>query len=213
MHRTDWAATFAGVEHRLLQTLGESPAWDGRGLELGHDGAKLLQSSEHDKTRLSRIGVAVDHSFDRGEDTARNTDHSMICWLLSQIPGRPHKALLYRLDGAACDDFLQGRLLNKQQRTIELLSTAACKRPSDTVKLWSVDQLATLDDEESDFAPEAGIASHTAAVTGGSTLQFRSHEGDNVPPSNSDHTINSAKLYEVSELSDDGETDTSFATS
>lgn len=93
MHRTDWAATFAGVEHRLLQTLSESPAWDGRGLELGHDGAKLLQSSEHDKTRLSRIGVAVDHSFDRGEDTARNTDHSMICWLLSQIPGRPHKAL------------------------------------------------------------------------------------------------------------------------
>lgn len=77
--RTGWADTLVGMDRRLLQALSQSPAWNKRRLELGQYGAEMLYSAADDERRLSAIGRAVDHFFDRCEDTARHTDHSVRC--------------------------------------------------------------------------------------------------------------------------------------
>lgn len=156
IRRTGWASTFADVNRRLLQALSQSPAWDGRRLQLGEHGARALYSSADDERRLLRIGLAVDHFFNQCEDTARHTDHSIRCWLRSHIPGRPYKApfelpgrstttVKYRslwkssfylflrlswLDSAACDELLRGRLSARQQKAIRLLWAATDEEPS-----------------------------------------------------------------------------------
>ena len=139
MRRTGWAETFA------LLRLADVPARDGHELELGdYDGRKTYSSIE-DERRLTAIGHAVDRFFDRCDGTARNTDHSIRCWLRSQIPGRPYKApfqlpwrlqtkkrsrglwkgviffmaRLYRLDDEIRESLLGVKFSEKQRRAIE----------------------------------------------------------------------------------------------
>jgi hypothetical protein len=151
MRRTGWATTFAGADRRLLSLLSQSPAVGGRHLELGCYGTRILYSTADDERHLVAIGRAVDRFFDRCEDTARHTEHSIRCWLKSQIPGRPYKApfeipgrqttttryrrwwkrmmyaffRLYRIDDAARDEFLRMRLSDKQREALELVWTTA----------------------------------------------------------------------------------------
>lgn len=104
-----------------------------------------MYSSVDDERRLTAIGNAVDHFFNRCEDTARNTDHSIRCWLRSQILGHSYKApfallgrsrtiaqyraywkrlmyfvfRLHRLDDVTCRDFLHVQLSHKQRKAVE----------------------------------------------------------------------------------------------
>ena len=96
------------------------------------------------------IGKAVDHFFERCEDTAEHTSHSVRCWLRSHIPKRPYKApfelpgrhstsakyrslwksllylavRMYRLNGTTCEALLRGRLSEKQRRAVALIWAA-----------------------------------------------------------------------------------------
>lgn len=147
MRRTGWAKTFANADRHLLSLLDQMPARDGHSLELGYYGERVVYSSVEDERRLAMVGQAADRFFDRCEDTARNTDHSIRCWLRSQIPGRSYKTpfelpgredtrvsyrnlskrmlfvllRLHRLEGAMRDEFLDVRLSRKLQKAIECL--------------------------------------------------------------------------------------------
>jgi hypothetical protein len=160
MRRTGWATTFDGVERQLLQALCQSPSLDDRCLELGRHGAEVIYSSADDEKRLSMIGKAVDHFFERCEDTAEHTNHSVRCWLRSHIPKRPYKApfelpgrrstsakyrslwksllylavRMYRLNDATCEALLRGRLLKKQWRAVALIWAATQDDTPSTTK-------------------------------------------------------------------------------
>ncbi|KAK3680383.1 hypothetical protein LTR37_021276 [Vermiconidia calcicola] len=149
MRRTGWADTFAGADRQLLSQLADTPARDGFGLHLRECSGKKISSSVEDERRLAAIGHAVDHFFDRCEDTARNTDHSVRCWLRSHVPGRPYKApfqlpgrdqtkkryrglwkslvyfmaRLYRLDAQVREGKLGVRLSKQQRQAIERVWT------------------------------------------------------------------------------------------
>lgn len=92
MRRTGWAETYKGVDRRLLLALRRSPAVEGYALRLGVYGAQELHSSSDDERKLKALDRAVDRFFDRCEDTALHTDHSVRCWLRGQIPGRAYKS-------------------------------------------------------------------------------------------------------------------------
>lgn len=150
MRRTNWAATFAGANRLLLLLLTDKPAASGHRLPLGRYGTTEIYSSVDDERRLAAIGKAVDHFFNRCEDTARNTDHSLRCWLRSQMPDRPYKApfellgrnrttvqyraywkrlmyfvfRLHRLDDVMCRDSLHVELSYKQRKAVEEVWTA-----------------------------------------------------------------------------------------
>ncbi|KAL9025823.1 MAG: hypothetical protein Q9196_005419 [Gyalolechia fulgens] len=150
IRRTNWAATFTGADRLLLLLLTDRPAASGHHLPLGRYGTTEIYSSVDDERRLAAIGKAVDHFFDRCEDTARNTDHSLRCWLRSQMPGQPYKApfellgrsrtivryraywkrlmyfvfRLHRLDGVMCRDSLHVQLSCKQREAVEEVWTA-----------------------------------------------------------------------------------------
>lgn len=145
LRRTGWATTFAATDRLLLLMLAERPAVGGYRLALGRYGETEMYSSNDDERRLQAIGDAVDCFFDQCEDTARNTDHSIRCWLRSQVPGRPYKApfelpgrastttkyrgywkrllyfvfRLYRLDQAAQENYLGFRLSCRQCKAVE----------------------------------------------------------------------------------------------
>jgi hypothetical protein len=89
---TRWATTSDGVDRQLLQALCQSSSRDDRRLELGPHKVEALYNSAGDEKRLPTIGNAVDHFFDRCEDTAEHTNHSVRCWLRSHIFKRPYKA-------------------------------------------------------------------------------------------------------------------------
>lgn len=88
----------AGSKHLLESTVNcfhvfvVAPAREGFPLLLANDVSGPTLSSIKDESKLSNLGRAADHFFDRCEDTARNTDHSMRCWLKSHVQGRPYKA-------------------------------------------------------------------------------------------------------------------------
>lgn len=150
MRRTNWATTFAGADRLLLSLLTDRPAANGLPLSLGRYGTTEMYSRVDDECRLTVIGKAVDHFFNRCEDTARNTDHSVRCWLKSQIPGRPYKApfeipgrsrtvvqyrrywkrlmyfvfRLYRLDHVKARGFLHMQLSRDQRKAVEEVWTA-----------------------------------------------------------------------------------------
>lgn len=92
MRRTGWATTFAGTDRVLLLLLADPPAARESCLKLGKYGAAEVHSSADDERQLVVVSQAVDRFFDRCENTARNTEHSIRCWLRSQIPGQPYKA-------------------------------------------------------------------------------------------------------------------------
>jgi hypothetical protein len=151
MRRTGWAKTFKGADRRLLSLLSQRPAVDGHSLELGCYGTRVLYSSADDERRLVAIAQAVDHFFDRCEDTARHTEHSIRCWLRSNIPGRSYKApfelpgrestikqyrawwkrmmfvffRLYRLDHVARDRYLSVQLSDEQKEAFGLVWATA----------------------------------------------------------------------------------------
>jgi hypothetical protein len=145
IRRTGWLETFSGVDRRLLSRLGSAPAREGFPLLLADDVTGRTLSSIEDESKLSNLGKAADHFFDRCEDTARNTDHSIRCWLRSHVQGRPYKAAfqlpgrcttrkrytwlwksmiyfllrLWRLDDAVREETLGLRLSTKQSKAIE----------------------------------------------------------------------------------------------
>ena len=149
IRRTGWLETFAGVDRQLLSRLASAPAREGFPLLLADDVGSPTQSSIEDESKLSNLGKAVDHFFDRCEDTARNTDHSIRCWLRSHVQGRPYKAAfqlpgrcntrkryrwfwksmmyfvlrLWRLDDAVRKKKLGLRLSKKQSKAIQELWT------------------------------------------------------------------------------------------
>lgn len=240
MRRTRWAATFHGVDRQLLQALCQAPSWDGGPLELGLRGTEMLRSSADDERRLSAIGRAVDHFFDQCEDTARNADHFVRCWLRSHIPGRPYKApfelpgrrstivkyrslwkslvyfaiRLYRLDGAACAHLRQGRLSGKQRRAVSLLWAAAVgEGGSIPTTSCSSDESLSACDAVSDNGPEANMDPGTGSNIRGDPSPFRAQEeGTASPYEHGDRTCSGSE-YEDSELSDGGECDSSDAVS
>jgi len=150
MRQTGWATTFAATDRLLLLMLAERPAVGSYRLALGQYGETEMYSSSDDEWRLQAVGDAVDCFFDQCEDTAPNTDHSIRCWLRSQVPGRPYKApfelpgrastttkyrgywkrllyfvfRLYRLDQAVQENYLRFRLLCRQCKAVEEAWTA-----------------------------------------------------------------------------------------
>jgi hypothetical protein len=145
IRRTGWLETFSGVDRRLLSRLGSAPARGGFPLLFADDVTSRTLSSIEDESKLSDLGKAADHFFDRCEDTARNTNHSIRCWLRSHVQGRPYKAAfqlpgrcttrkrytwlwkslihfvlrLWRLDDAVREKTLGLRLSSKQSKAIE----------------------------------------------------------------------------------------------
>lgn len=239
MRRTGWATTFDGVDRQLLQALCQSPGWDDRRLELGRHGVEIFHSSASDEKRLLMIGKAVDHFFDRCEDTAEHTNHSVRCWLRSHIPKRPYKApfempsrrstsakyrslwksLLYlavrqyRLNDATCDALLRGRLSEKQRRAVALVWAAAQDdAPSITGPCLSP---LTLSLHEQHTGLGAGATSDSGTPSGekGDSLLSDRREREKIFLSEYEDTIAASSEYENSELSDDNEVDLSDAES
>lgn len=164
MRRTGWPDTFAGTDRCLLGRLTDVPAEEGHSIMLGLHRADEIYSSADDERRLAAIGRAVDHFFDRCEDTARNTDHSIRCWLRSQVVGHPYKApfelparestrkwyrllwkklllfivRLYRLDNQVREELLGVRLSGKQRKAVEqvwLLSQPGSASPAGRLQI------------------------------------------------------------------------------
>lgn len=158
MHRTSWAKTYQGVDRRLLLKLREAPEAGGQKLLLGRYGREEVYSSGDQEKHLFALGKAIDRFFDRCEDTARHTDHSVRCWLRGQIVGRPYKApfnlperkktttkyrgiwksmiffymRLLSLDVRLRRDFLHIELSESQIKACQLLCAAPEPRAGDT---------------------------------------------------------------------------------
>ncbi len=236
IRRTGWASTFAGVDRRLLQALSQSPAWNGRHLELGDYGKRTLYSSAEDEKRLLRIGLAVEHFFSRCEDTARQTDHSIRCWLRSHIPGRPYKApfelpgrssttvkyhslwksflylaiRLYRLDGTSCDDLLRGRLSDRQRNAIGLLWAATYEEPSSPGGAQPNDPWDSSYGCGSETASQVDTEIGVAGNAEEDLSRSASCKRNTMSPSSCDDTTSSDSEYEDSEQSDDSESVSEF---
>jgi hypothetical protein len=237
--RTGWATTFDGVDRQLLQALCQSPSWDDRRLELGRHGAEVFYSSAGDEKRSSMIGKAVDHFFERCEDIAEHTSHSVRCWLRSHIPKRPYKApfelpgrrstsakyrslwksllylavRMYRLSGATCEALPRGRLSEKQRRAVALIWAATQDdTPGPTRSCFSP---LTLSLHEQHTGLEAGTTSDSGTFSSekyDSLLSDR-REREKVLRSGYEETIAASSDHEDSELSDDDEVDISDAES
>jgi hypothetical protein len=92
IRRTNWTSVFSDVNRLLLVRLAEAPSADGLPLMYGEFEDRCLQSSAEDERRIRSIGAGIDALFDRCEDTARHTDHSIRCWLRSNLADPPYKA-------------------------------------------------------------------------------------------------------------------------
>ena len=92
IRRTNWAQLFDGVDRQGLIQLAELPSAHDPGLKIGHHQNHVVRSCLEDEQKLQTLGHAVDLFLDRCEDTARNTDHSIRCWLRSHLSHRPYKA-------------------------------------------------------------------------------------------------------------------------
>jgi hypothetical protein len=147
MRRTRWAVTFAGVDRTMLLNLCRKPVATGQCLHLDSYNEAALTNIEDDEECLLFAGWAVDHFFDRCEDTERHTHYSLRCWLRSHIPGRPykspfeipgrkgtrtiHRALwkrliffvlrLHRLTDETCETQFHFRLSKRQRKAIDSL--------------------------------------------------------------------------------------------
>ena len=151
MRRTGWQTTYYGVDRRFALQLRQPPAADGEALYLGSFGGMEMYSHADDERCLVLVRRALESFIDRCEDTVRHTDHSIRCWLRSQISGQPYKApfelparqstrtkyrgymkgTIYfmlrasRLDEATCNELLRLRLSARQRRAITVLWDAA----------------------------------------------------------------------------------------
>jgi hypothetical protein len=93
MRRTGWAQIFSGMDLRLLLKMIQSPmTTHGERVALGTLDEKEVVTHAADECRLRTVSLAIDRFFDRCEDTVRNTDHSLLCWLRSQHRGNSYKA-------------------------------------------------------------------------------------------------------------------------
>lgn len=83
---------FSNMDLRLLLKMIQPPmTTHGERVKLGTLGEKEIVSYAEDERKLSTISMAIDQFFDRCEDTVRHTDHSLLCWLRSQYPGKAYK--------------------------------------------------------------------------------------------------------------------------
>lgn len=159
MRRTNWATTYAGADRQLLVRLGQTPARTGNVLELAQVEGGLVQSSAGDEQLLTDIGLACDRFFDRCEDTARHTEHSIRCWLRSQILGRPYKAP-FELPGRSTTrvayrgwfkrmiyTFLRLAHLDDQVREKRLLVQLSREQDDAAKMLWSAARRLTAGDD------------------------------------------------------------------
>ena len=167
IRRTGWLETFADVDRQLLSRLASAPAKEGFPLFLAGHGSNQIASGIEDEMRLAVLGGAVDQFFERCEDTAINTDHSMRCWLRSHVHGRPYKAAfqlpgrrstrkryvwlwksmlyfvfrLWRLDDMVRSRILGLRFSAKQRQSIEEIWTALPLRTTATDLSKSTDDV------------------------------------------------------------------------
>ena len=147
LRRTGWLKTYHGVDRRFALRHREPPARDGQALHLGSFEGRELFSHADDERCLGPVCRALGSFMGRCEDTAQHTEHSIRCWLRSQIPDRPYKApfelpayqstrtkylgcmkaSVYfalrasRLDEAICIKFLSLRLSARQRKAIDSL--------------------------------------------------------------------------------------------
>lgn len=93
MRHTGWAQMFSSANLALLRKMIQAPmTTHGGRIVLGTiDGREIASHVAHER-KLHMIGIAIDRFFDRCEDTVRNTDHSLLCWLHSQHHGKAYKA-------------------------------------------------------------------------------------------------------------------------
>lgn len=150
MRRTGWLVTYRGVDRLMALQLRAPAVTNGRTLYLGSSGSREFHSPVEDERCLALIHEAVNHFTDRCEDTVRHTEHSIRCWLRSQIPGRPYKAPFEvpaqrstrtryracmraaiffclrasRLDESDCLELLHMRFSARQRRAIAILWNA-----------------------------------------------------------------------------------------
>ena len=202
MRRTGWATTFAGINRRVLLTLTDLPAANGCHLPLGRHSGTEMYSSADDERWLTVVGKAVDHFFDRYEDTVRHTDHSIRCWLRSQIPGHPYKApfkmpgrsqtiiryrtywkrlmyfifRLYRLDDIIRRDFLGAQFSPKQRKAVGEVWTAL---RSHSAGLQVDIPLVDIDTKNPSLSTPCNRATTRSGMTSG---QSRSHSRGKVEP-------------------------------
>jgi hypothetical protein len=181
IRRTGWLETFAGVDHQLLSHLASAPAREGFPLLLADDVGSPIQSSIEDESKLLNLGKVVDYFFDRCEDTARNTDNSIRCWLRSHVQGRPYKAAfqlpgrcntrkryrwfwksmmyfvlrLWRLDDAVREQTLGLRLSTRQSKAIQEVWTflsADEDATNSTTLANALDHHPASDDDQSEVS-------------------------------------------------------------
>jgi hypothetical protein len=130
MRRTRWEETYKGLDWQLLWGLTVPPRSTGQAFIIDHDGETGVVSSAEDEQKLLIIGRAVNRFLSRCEQTARHTDHSIRCWLRSQIPGRPYKAAselltaMWKVD--TCSVF---RIATQPKEMAELGYAATSARP------------------------------------------------------------------------------------
>jgi hypothetical protein len=81
IERTRWAETYRGARRDVLVALTVPPTASSqrRGLSLGRQADLELRGRPEDERRLEQIAQAVDHLFDRCEETVKRTGHPILC--------------------------------------------------------------------------------------------------------------------------------------
>jgi hypothetical protein len=92
MRRTGWVRIFSGLDRTLLVRLTQPPSTGHLGRYLGIRDGQKKHTDIIDECRLVAIGAAIDRFLGNCEDTVRNSDHSLRCWLRSHNAGRAYKA-------------------------------------------------------------------------------------------------------------------------
>jgi hypothetical protein len=185
------------------------------------------------------IGKAVDHFFERCEDTAEHTNHSVRCWLRSHIPKRPYKApfelpgrrstsakyrslwksllyfavRMYRLNDTTCEALLRGRLSEKQRRAVALIWAATQDDTPGIARACFSPLTLSLHEEHMGLEAGGNSDSGTPSSETCDSLSSDRPEREKVSLLEYEDTIAASSEYEDSELSDDNEVDISDAES
>jgi hypothetical protein len=110
---------------------------------------------------------------------------------------------LYRLDGAACDDLLRGRLSDRQRKAIGLLWAATDEEPSSVGSGQPTDLWDSPDGYQSETASETDTEVDASASAGEALSRTAYRKQGTVSPSSYDDATGSGSEYEDSEQSDD----------
>lgn len=89
MRRTNWASMFEVSDRTFLRQLVRMPTLNGSALVITSSTAERYTSPASDERRLAHLNLATDVFLARCEDTIRNSDFSIRCWLRSTFHRRP----------------------------------------------------------------------------------------------------------------------------